>query len=88
MRRSLSEAEASLARNPNDLKARYTLALAHTAANRSEEAVNGLLEILRRDRQWEEGKARHQLLKMFEALGPDDPVTIDARRQLSSLLFS
>ena len=84
----LSEAESDVARNPDDLKARYALALAHIAANRFQDAVSGLLEILRRDRQWEDGKARRQLLKMFEALGSDNPVTIEARRQLSSLLFS
>ena len=85
---TLSEAEADVACNPNDLGAYYALALAYIAVNRSQDAVNGLLEILRRDRQWEDGKARHQLLKMFEALGPDDPITIETRRQLSSLLFS
>ena len=53
-----------------------------------EQAIEELLEIVRRDRGWNEEAARKQLVKMFEALGPTDPLTISARRRLSSLLFA
>jgi putative thioredoxin len=47
-----------------------------------------LLDIVRRDRKWNEEAARKQLVKFFEALGPIDPLTIAARKRLSSILFS
>jgi putative thioredoxin len=53
-----------------------------------EQAADALLEIFRRNRGWNEGAARLQLLKFFEAWGFDDPATIAARRRLSALLFS
>ena len=55
---------------------------------RTEAASEALLEILRRQRGWNEGAARLQLLKFFEAWGLDDPATMAARRKLSALLFS
>jgi len=54
----------------------------------NENAVEQLLDLIRRNRQWNEEAARIQLLKIFEALGPTDPLTDSARRQLSSILFS
>ena len=62
--------------------------MAHYAAGNREAAANELLEIVRRSRDWNDEAARKQLLKMFEACGPSDPVTVAARRQLSSILFS
>jgi putative thioredoxin len=50
--------------------------------------VDELLEIVRRNRGWNEEAARKQLVKLFEAMGPTDPLTLSARRRLSSLLFS
>ncbi len=84
----LTELEAQVAANPADHQARYDLAIALHAADQREAAAEALVEILRRDRQWNEEAARHQLLKFFEAWGPTDPITLSARRQLSSLLFS
>jgi putative thioredoxin len=55
--------------------------------NRREEAADALLEIIKRDRTWNEDGARMQLLKFFEAWGFDDPATMAARRKLSTLLF-
>lgn len=75
-------------RNPNDHQARYDLALALNAAGRREDAVEELLELVRRDRTWNEEAARKQLVKLFDAWGPTDPLTMSARRQLSSLLFA
>lgn len=74
--------------NPEDLQARYDLALALFAANKAEEAVNHLLEIVRRDKEWNEEAARDQLIKIFDTLGPTHPVTLKGRRGLSSILFS
>ena len=53
-----------------------------------ETAIDHLLEIMRRDRAWNDEAARKQLLEMFEAMGPADPLTASARRRLSSLMFS
>ena len=72
----------------NDHQARFDLAMALYAHGDNENAVEQLLELIRRNRQWNEEAARIQLLKIFEALGPTDPLTDSARRQLSSILFS
>lgn len=77
-----------VAQDPNDLQTRYDLALALYAAGKREEAVEELLEIVKRDREWNEQQARKQLLKFFEAFGPTDKLTVMARRKLSSILFS
>jgi putative thioredoxin len=87
-RDQLATYEAALAANPADHQARYDLATALNAVDRREEAADALLEIIRRDRQWNEEAARLQLLKFFEAWGHADPVTLAARRKLSSILFS
>lgn len=77
-----------VARNPNDHQKRYDLAMALYAAGKNEAAVEELLEIVRRDREWNEQAARKQLLKFFEAFGPTDKLTVMARRKLSSILFA
>ncbi len=77
-----------LAQDENDLQARYDLAMALYAAGKHESAVSELLDSVRRDRAWNEEAARKQLVKLFEALGPVNPLTISARRRLSSILFS
>jgi putative thioredoxin len=83
----LASFEARLAANPADHQARYDLATAMNSMNRREEAADALLEIIKRDRTWNEDGARMQLLKFFEAWGFDDPATMAARRKLSTLLF-
>ncbi len=80
--------EARLAENENDHQARFDLAMALYGAGQREAAVEHLLEILRRDRAWNEEGARKQLVTLFEAFGPTDPLTVATRRKLSSLLFS
>ncbi len=77
-----------LANNPDDHEARFGLAMAAYAAGRKDEAVESLLEIVQRDRTWNEEAARKQLVKFFEAFGPSDPLTLSARKRLSSILFS
>ncbi len=84
----LQSLQARLAADPADHQARYDLATALNAMNQREEAADALLEIVRRARTWNEGAARLQLLKFFEAWGFDDPATQAARRRLSALLFS
>jgi putative thioredoxin len=87
-RDQLASFEARLAANPADYQARYDLATALNAMDRREDAAEALLDIIRRDRGWNDGAARLQLLKFFEAWGFDDEVTMSARRKLSAMLFS
>jgi putative thioredoxin len=82
------ELEAKLAQNENDHQARFDLAMAQFGAGKREEAVDQLLEIIRRNRAWNEEAARKQLVKFFEAFGNTDPLTIASRKRLSSILFS
>ena len=84
----LDELKAKVASNPTDHQLRLDLASALFADGQQDEAVSQLLEIVKRDRNWNEQTARKQLLKFFEALGPAHPTTLSGRRQLSSLLFS
>jgi putative thioredoxin len=84
----IPELKDRLARNEDDHQARFDLAMALYAANRPQQAADELLEIIRRDRGWNDEGARKQLVKFFEAWGPKDPLTLQARRRLSSLLFS
>ncbi|MCB9948148.1 MAG: co-chaperone YbbN [Rhodospirillaceae bacterium] len=77
-----------LAKDPDDHQARIDLATALFAGGNRQGAIDELLEAIRRDREWNEQAARKELLKYFEALGPKDPLTLSARRRLSSLLFS
>jgi len=79
---------ARLAADPKDHQARFDLAMALDAANDRDGAVAELLELVRRDRKWNEEAGRKQLVILFEAMGPTDPRTIEARRKLSGLLFS
>ena len=74
--------------NPGNHQARFDLALALFAQGDKESAISHLLYIIKRDRSWNEDSARKQLLKMFDALGNDDPATLDGRQQLSLILFS
>lgn len=80
--------EARLAKNPDDHEARYDLALGLYRAGSARAAIDSLIEIVRRDREWNDQAARKQVLKILEALGPTDPLTAEARRKLSSILFS
>ncbi len=77
-----------LAADADDHQARFDLAMATYGVGDRAAAVDGLLEIVRRDREWNDQAARQQLLKLFEAFGPGDPLTMTARRRLSSMLFS
>lgn len=82
----LGPLEAAVAANPDDLAARYELANARMASDR-DGAAQGFLDIIAADRDWEEGKARQQLLKLFEVVGLEDPWVSAQRRKLSAILF-
>ncbi len=84
----LQELTAKVLAAPDDHQARYDLALSLLAAGRRQETVDHLLEIVKRQRGWNEEAARKQLVKLFETFGPMDPLTIDARKRLSSILFA
>lgn len=84
----VAELERKVAASPDDHQARFDLAVALFAAGKREDAVEHLLTIVGRARSWNEDAARKQLVKFFEALGNADPLTVSARRRLSSLLFS
>lgn len=79
---------AALAANPNDHQARFDLAMALDAAGDREGALAELLEVVKRDRKWNDEAARKHLLTLFEAMGPTDPRTLDSRRKLSAILFA
>ena len=83
-----SRLRARLAADPGDHQARYDLALALDAAGDREARLDELLELVKRDRKWNEEAARKHLLTLFEAMGPTDPRTLDARRKLSAILFA
>jgi putative thioredoxin len=80
--------ERAIAINPADHQARLDLAVLLAAAGEREAAVDHLLEIVRRDRAWNDEAARKQLVTFFDAWGAKDPLTRDGRRRLSSVLFS
>jgi putative thioredoxin len=84
LRRLQAAAEAK----PDDAQARYDLAVALGAAGRKEEAVDHLITIVRKARDWNEGAARAQLVRFFDAWGAADKATGYGRRKLSSVLFS
>ncbi|MGH6842799.1 MAG: tetratricopeptide repeat protein, partial [Methylocella sp.] len=83
-----SELIGKIAANPGDHQARFDFAILLNAQTRREEAAAELLEIIKRDRAWNDDGARKQLLQFFDAWGAADPATIGARRKLSTLLFS
>src|SRR5262249_54962338 len=84
----LGELEARVAADPRDHQARFDLAVALNAAGRREDAANHLLDIVKRDRKWNDDGARKQLVQFFEAWGPTDEATVNGRRRLSSILFA
>jgi putative thioredoxin len=80
--------EARLAANPDDHEARLELAAAKMAAGDRDRAADELLEIIRRDREWNDGVARQRFLQLLEAQGLEHPWSSAQRRRLSALLFT
>jgi putative thioredoxin len=85
---SAGKLRARLERDPNDHEARLDLATALFGSGDREAAIDELLMLFKRDREWNEQAARKQLVKFFEAMGPTDPLTLSGRRRLSSIMFS
>jgi putative thioredoxin len=83
----LGPLKAAVAANPDDHQTRFDLAVALSANNEREAAADELIEIIRRDRAWNEQAARKQLLQFFEAWGLMDPASVTARRKLSAIWF-
>ncbi len=84
----IAELERKVAADPRDHQSRYDLAIALNAKNRRQEALDHLIEIVRRDRKWNDDGARKQLVQLFDAWGPTDEATVAGRKRLSSILFS
>jgi putative thioredoxin len=84
----IAELEQKVVANPLDHQARFDLAVALNSKNRRQEAVDHLIEIVRRDRAWNDDAARKQLVQFFEAWGPTDEATVAGRKRLSSILFA
>ena len=84
----VGELRAKVDAAPDDHQARFDLAQALHAAGDAEGAVEELLELFRRDREWNDGAAKAQLFTIFDALKPQDPVALNGRRRLSSMIFA
>jgi len=84
----LNELEKKVAANPLDHQARFDLATALNATGKRNEATAQLLEIVKRDRKWNDDAARKQLVQLFEAWGGADEATVEGRKRLSTILFS
>ncbi|WP_210529247.1 thioredoxin family protein [Rubellimicrobium arenae] len=84
----VTDLQARVQADPNDHQARFDLATALHASGQVQEAVDQLLEIFRRDREWNDGAAKTQLFTIFDALPAKDPIALAGRRKLSSLIFA
>lgn len=84
----VAELQTQVDADPDNHQARYDLAQALYSAGDGQAAVDHLLEIFRRDREWNDGAAKAQLFTIFDALKPEDPVALNGRRRLSSMIFA
>lgn len=84
----LADLQAAVAADPANHQARFDYATALHAAGQVQEAVDELLELFRRDREWNNAAAKTQLFTIFDALKPQDPIALNGRRKLSSLIFA
>lgn len=84
----LTQLQTKVDQQPKDMEARFALAQALFGAGDTEAAISNLLEIVRVNRTWNDDAGRKQLIKIFDTLGPTDPITVDARKRLSAVLFS
>jgi len=84
----IGDLKAKASADPKDFQTRLDLAMAYWAGSQKQEAIDELLAMIKADRNWNEAAARQQLLKFFEALGFTDPLAVDGRKRLSTILFS
>lgn len=85
---SIDDLISKIEENPNDHQARLDLSLYYNSIGNKDEAADLLIESIKLDKEWNEKAAQSQLLKFFEVWGFSDPVSIDKRKSLSSVLFS
>ena len=84
----VAELQAEVEANPENLQARFDLALALQAHGDTQAAVDQLLALFTKDREWNDGAAKTQLFTIFEALKANDPIALNGRRKLSSMIFA
>jgi len=84
----VADLEQKVLANPLDHQARFDLALALNGQGRRMDALDHLINIVKRDRKWNDDGARKQLVQLFDAWGPTDEATIEGRKRLSSILFA
>ncbi len=84
----VADLRAAVTADPGNLQARFDLAQALYANGQGAEAVDELLDLFRRDREWKDGAAKAQLFTIFDALQPNDPLLLSGRRRLSSMIFA
>ena len=84
----LAELQAAVEADPDNHQARFDLATALHASGDIEGAVDQLLDLFRRDREWNDAAAKQQLFTIFDALKPQDPIALNGRRRLSSMIFA
>ncbi len=86
--RSFGNIQSDLEKNPNSLDLKFELALSQIANEEYEGSIENLLNIFRIDKNWENGKAKDQLILLFDTLGNKNELVLKARRKLSSIIFS
>ena len=86
--RSLGNIQSDLEKNPNSLDLKFELALSQIANEEYEDSIENLLNIFQIDKSWENGKAKDQLILLFDTLGNKNELVLKARRKLSSIIFS
>ena len=86
--RSFGNIQSDLEKNPNSLDLKFELALSQIANEEYEESIENLLNIFKIDKSWENGKAKDQLILLFDTLGNKNELVLKARRKLSSIIFS
>ena len=86
--RSLGNIQSDLEKNPNSLDLKFELALSQIANEEYEDSIENLLDIFKIDKSWENGKAKDQLIQLFDTLGNKSELVLKARRKLSSMIFS
>mgnify|MGYP001310331601 CR=1 FL=1 len=86
--RSFVNIQSDLEKNPNSLDLKFELALSQIANEEYEDSIENLLNIFKIDKSWENGKAKDQLILLFDTLGNKNELVLKARRKLSSIIFS
>ena len=86
--RSFGNIQSDLEKNPNSLDLKFELALSQIANEDYEDSIENLLDIFKIDKSWENGKAKDQLILLFDTLGNKNELVLKARRKLSSIIFS